>query len=169
MGAIPGTLFGRRDGKIITGIGFHLHPEFPVHRSRLFSLAALAACSFVLAGCGSQQIAAGVSAAPALVAVAKAEAPQIAPDVDIACKGAVAGLDAAAACTGGGAAKTVMAFDQLAHAGCDTPEAKATLTANDAAPLQPDGGSASWLTKIELAGAMAAKAAPYVCALVKAN
>jgi hypothetical protein len=51
MGAIPGTLFGAGLGKMIAGSGFHLHPEFPVHRSRLFSLAAVAALSIGLCAC----------------------------------------------------------------------------------------------------------------------
>jgi hypothetical protein len=51
MGAIPGTLFSAGLGKMIAGSGFHLHPEFPVHRSRLFSLGAVAALSIGLAAC----------------------------------------------------------------------------------------------------------------------
>lgn len=123
----------------------------------------------LLAGCASHQIASTAPAVSAASAVAQTLAPQIAPDVAIACTAAVAGLDAASACVGGGAAQTVSALQMLAHASCDRPQSQAALTANDIALVQPDGGSASWLVKLETAGVAAAKLAPIACAIARAN
>jgi hypothetical protein len=113
-------------------------------------------CGMGLSACGSTAL-----IKPA-IATAEAIDPSISPDVAKACAVAVATTDIAVAAgvAKGGAANTVTQANTLAHASCDTPAAQATLTANDAAPSQPDGGSAAWLTGLATAAKIAVMVAP---------
>ena len=107
--------------------------------------------SHVLAGapwwmqtaCSPKAKQAAVSLAPMAVQTLEAANPAIAPDVDKACEIATARADAGAAANPND--QDAQTAKTLAHASCDTKKARAQLTENDKAPVQPDGGSANWL------------------------
>jgi len=108
----------------------------------------LLATGIVLTACSPASKQAAVSLAPVAVQTLETADPAIAPDVDKACEIATAGADAGAAANPND--QDAQTAKTLAHAACDTKQARAQLTANDKAPVQPNGGSSNWLIKYVL-------------------
>lgn len=121
--------------------------------------AIITAC-LLLSGCTSQQLTAASQTAPVAVQVAAGASPTIAKDVAQACAAALPVASTAASVVKGGAAATANQINNLVTASCSTPAAQEQLTANDANPVQPDGGSAKWLAALTTAARVIQAVAP---------